>query len=261
MTTEFSCPGFFGKLPSHGDFINRRLSRGFLENWDEWLQNAIAASKATLADGWLDAYLTSPIWNFVLQTGLCGTKAYAGILMPSVDRVGRYFPLTIAAEIPDGLSPLYVAMTSSEWFERAGAVAVSSLEDEEFSLEDFDAAVEALGPATLAGAESEITNISADFPVDSGFCLPLNRVNGTAGSIAQLADGLIATQWQRYSVWWSEGSDRVAPSLLIYPGIPVAAAFTDFLEGQWSTQHWSVIGTAAPPELEESAPEAESESE
>jgi type VI secretion system protein ImpM len=261
MTTESSCPGFFGKLPSHGDFINRRLSRGFLEKWDEWLQSAVATSKATLADGWLDAYLTSPIWNFVLQSGLCGAKAYAGILMPSVDRVGRYFPLTIAAEIPNGLSPLQVAAAGSDWFDRAGDLAVSSLEDEEFSLEDFDAAVEALGPAILTEAESEFSDVSADFSVDVGFCLPLDRVNGAAGSIAQLADGLIATQWQSYSVWWSDGSDRVAPSLLIYPGIPAAEAFADFLEGQWSAQHWSVIGTAASPELEESVPEAESESE
>ena len=31
--------------------------------------------------------------------GVCGNKAWAGILMPSVDKVGRYFPLTICCEL------------------------------------------------------------------------------------------------------------------------------------------------------------------
>ena len=31
--------------------------------------------------------------------GVCGNKAWAGILMPSVDKVGRYFPLTICGEL------------------------------------------------------------------------------------------------------------------------------------------------------------------
>ena len=42
---ETSLPGFYGKFPELGDFVNRRMPRSFLDRWDEWLQNAIATSR------------------------------------------------------------------------------------------------------------------------------------------------------------------------------------------------------------------------
>ena len=94
--------GFYGKLPSHGDFVSRRLPREFLDVWDSWLQQAVAESKARLGSDWLDAYLNSPIWRFALMPGICGDQAYLGLMMPSIDRVGRYFPLTVAAPLEPG---------------------------------------------------------------------------------------------------------------------------------------------------------------
>ena len=55
--------GFYGKLPSHGDFLRRRVSDGFVGVWDAWLQESLATSRAVLADAWLDVYLTSPVWR------------------------------------------------------------------------------------------------------------------------------------------------------------------------------------------------------
>ena len=92
--------GFYGKLPSHGDFLRRRVSDGFVGVWDAWLQECVAASRDALADRWLDVYLTSPAWRFVCAPGACGQSAVAGVMVPSVDRVGRYFPLTVVAELP-----------------------------------------------------------------------------------------------------------------------------------------------------------------
>jgi len=40
--------GFFGKLPSRGDFVSRYLPKSFLEPWDNWLQTAIAQSRQQL---------------------------------------------------------------------------------------------------------------------------------------------------------------------------------------------------------------------
>jgi type VI secretion system protein ImpM len=40
--------------------------------------------------------LGTPIWHFVLPGGQCGPGATLGVWMPSVDRVGRLFPLTLA---------------------------------------------------------------------------------------------------------------------------------------------------------------------
>src|SRR5512139_3843786 len=95
-----SMPGWYGKIPNLGDFASRRLPSRFIVAWDDWLQRALASSRAQLGGQWLDLYLTSPVWRFLLMPGVCGSAAWAGVLMPSVDRVGRYFPLTIALELP-----------------------------------------------------------------------------------------------------------------------------------------------------------------
>ena len=49
-------------------------------------------SRDALGEGWLETYLTAPVWRFALAAGCCGPAA-AGIWLPSVDRVGRYYPL------------------------------------------------------------------------------------------------------------------------------------------------------------------------
>jgi type VI secretion system protein ImpM len=113
-----AAPGYHGKLPTKGDFITRRLPRGFLDSWDSWLQDVIAGSRTRMGEAWLDAYLTSPIWRFALPAGLCGEAAAADVVMPSVDRVGRYFPLTIAAVIPAGVDLLVVPARPKNWRDR-----------------------------------------------------------------------------------------------------------------------------------------------
>ena len=120
--------GFFGKLPSRGDFVSRHLPKSFVEPWDGWLQEAIARSRVQLGTAWRDAYCTSPIWRFALSDGLCGSAGYAGVLMPSVDRVNRYYPLVIAAPLLPN-SGLFTLPTLGEvWFHTAEQLALEGLE-------------------------------------------------------------------------------------------------------------------------------------
>ena len=37
--------GFYGKLPSHGDFLRRRVSDAFVDAWDAWLRECLASSR------------------------------------------------------------------------------------------------------------------------------------------------------------------------------------------------------------------------
>ena len=86
--------GIFGKLPQKRDFIALNLPRAVLEPFENWLQSAIAASRNELGTAWQDLYLVSPIWRFWIGGDIL-TTACAGALMPSVDSVGRFFPLAI----------------------------------------------------------------------------------------------------------------------------------------------------------------------
>jgi type VI secretion system protein ImpM len=98
------CPGWFGKIPSLGDFATRRLPRTFVDPWDEWLSAELSEARFVLADTWPAIYAQAPIACFSLGLGTVDDHTWHGILVPSFDRVGRQFPLTIAVGRPPHLS-------------------------------------------------------------------------------------------------------------------------------------------------------------
>ncbi|MET3377045.1 type VI secretion system protein ImpM [Variovorax boronicumulans] len=96
-------PGWFGKLPGMGDFAHRRLPEAFRSVWDPWLQRGLARLRDRHAD-WTSHYLEAPVWCFALGAQVVGERGWMGVLMPSVDGVGRYFPFTLAVELDEGAS-------------------------------------------------------------------------------------------------------------------------------------------------------------
>ncbi|WP_158554886.1 type VI secretion system-associated protein TagF [Methylovirgula sp. 4M-Z18] len=86
----------FGKLPSKRDFVAYNMVRPFLDQWEAWLQAGVASSRHTLGRRWQEIFLGFPIWRFWCGRQIFG-DAVTGALMPSVDGVGRYFPLTVCA--------------------------------------------------------------------------------------------------------------------------------------------------------------------
>jgi type VI secretion system protein ImpM len=139
-------PGWYGKLPSLGDFANRRLPPLFVEPWDRWLAGALLWWRED-DDAWLDAFLAAPTLRFALGAGVpfARSPGYAGVLMPSVDRVGRYFPLTVAR--PRGVAE---AQLPAAWLQALEGAAVAAL-DGDWSAERFDAELGALAPSDSAG--------------------------------------------------------------------------------------------------------------
>ncbi|HEY7580231.1 MAG TPA: type VI secretion system-associated protein TagF [Acetobacteraceae bacterium] len=89
--------GLYGKLPARGDFVRLGLPRDFTDPWDAWLQVVLTGSRCIMGEAWLPAFLEAPVWRFSLPPGMCGPWAALGLMLPSVDRAGRYFPLTFAA--------------------------------------------------------------------------------------------------------------------------------------------------------------------
>src|SRR5438034_2201745 len=127
--TQESFPaGWYGKIPGTGDFITRRMPPAFSESWDRWLQSAIAGSRDRLGGRWRDTFLSMPIWRFVLSPGMLTPNAWAGIMAPSVDAVGRYFPLAVAAALPSAsLDIVGTLMGAQSWFDDIEAIALSAI--------------------------------------------------------------------------------------------------------------------------------------
>lgn len=196
LTMPGTAPGIFGKLPWLGDFVVQRLPRGFVEPWDAWLQDGLAASRAALGDAWLDRYRTAPVCRFVLPARVAGPPV-AGLFLPSVDRVGRYFPLTLALPLDSEPAPDLPAGAAS-WFDALESVALAALE-EETRPEDWQSALERIGTPRLPPAERR--------PGSDGWILEsLTPDGGLAAAFARVADRL-APDAVPARFWTSPGAD------------------------------------------------------
>jgi type VI secretion system protein ImpM len=185
--------GVYGKLPARGDFVRAGLPRDFVEPWDAWWQRGIAASRDMAGDGWTASWLEAPIWYFVLPPGLLGAGGVTGVWMPSVDRAGRYFPLTIAAVAP------------------------------------FDWATHSAGlEAFLEGAEQAgLDALEHDLGAED-MLLRAEAALG-AGGPAMSGDALVAG----LACWWTQGGPRVAPRAASGARLPEGAAFAALLDDAW----------------------------
>lgn len=228
-------PGYFGKLPGFADFVTRRLPRAFVDPWDTWLQESIVSARDRLGVEWLDTYLTSPIWRFALGAGVCGSAGWTGLLMPSVDRVGRHFPLTLAAELPadSGLLPV---LSQEGWFERLEELALSSL-DEPFDLAVFDQQLQTLAlPASQSAPLSKLRGSQAEA---MSWCFELPSVASLGWSLPAIVESVFGSQLDRHTFWWTSGSAKVKPCLLTCRGLPHTAGAAAFLDGNWGRWGWA----------------------
>ena len=225
--------GYYGKVPTHGDFVQRRLPRSFIDPWDSWLQRAIAISREQLAEAWLDNYLHSPIWRFVLPAGLCGEHGAAGVLMPSVDSVGRYYPMTIAALLPGPANQLGIAAAGGAWFASAEDMALSCLEDG-FMLKVFEERLDSLG--AVPGASEDGMARLETLPASPNGGLGWTINGGSAeqlcpGIYPKLLDGFVRERFRRYTLWWTSGSHHIPSTLRLSEGLPAESDFAHFLCG------------------------------
>jgi len=225
--------GFFGKLPGRGDFIGRHLPKSFIEPWDAWLQTAIADSRTQLGGLWRECYCTSPIWRFALDAGLCGPTAYAGILMPSVDRVGRYYPLVIALPLAPTWPLLALPAIADPWFRQAEQLALMGLDLDRLDVDDFSRRVEALGEPPNPAFEADRGAVG-----DAWYC-PVPAATEIVALAPALAGDLLGRAFSRFSLWWTEGSERIARCLLICDGLPPVSGFAAFLAGEWRQWGWT----------------------
>lgn len=187
-----SVPGWYGKLPHVGDFVSRRLPEHFIRGWDEWLQGGLQCARDQLGPSWLEHYLVAPIYRFWIDAGLLGHSGWAGVLMPSVDRVGRHFPLTIALPLQPPRQGLASALAAVEWFAAVDAVARLVL-DVDFSVDDLE--------RRLAAIAASITDARGPTPCP--------------------AEG---------SVWWCDDAGQDATWFKCFSALPPATSFVDLLE-------------------------------
>ncbi len=239
--------GFYGKLPSNGDFLRRRVSDAFVGVWDGWLQECIAASRAALGDRWLDVYLTSPVWRFCCASGVCGSAPLIGLMAPSVDRVGRYFPLTLVAELPSDATLVSAARDAEPFFENAERLVIETLAADAIDVDGFESAVTVLArdlvaigsppPVVLERAAGAI--LTEDGRAD--WQVPIAASAALASAFDQVLSQRLSQLYDPLVLWWSNGSSTITPSCLITKGLPHPDTFAALLDGAWSRRQWRSV--------------------
>jgi type VI secretion system protein ImpM len=220
-------PGWFGKVPMLGDFAHRRLPMNIVARCDEWLSGCLATSRQELADGWLPLYLAAPLWCFAWAPRVADASWWFGVLMPSVDGVGRYFPLIICR---DAVTPPVRAESLSRlaaWYDAVAQCALSVLEPDA-SLQAFETRLMAVGG--LPGATddpSPALTLGDDGVRRAGNWLGTSSL-ADAPAMA-LRSGL--QQIEGHSVWWPCLHDSTAGRVAILSGLPNPMQYSQMLQG------------------------------
>lgn len=149
-------PGYYGKVPSQGDFVSSGLGRDLTDNLDDWLRQNIRESQTQMGRKWLNAFLIAPVWKFALQPGVLCNETVIGVMMPSVDRVGRYFPLVICARLTEIEPNIATLNALKPWFDAAERAARSTLSPQ-FNIASLNAQMQELAlfePSEIPGADN-----------------------------------------------------------------------------------------------------------
>jgi type VI secretion system protein ImpM len=228
--------GFFGKLPVMGDFVVRRLPMAFVAKWDDWLQEGISRSRQLLGDQWLNTYLVAPVWRFCLQPGVIDSKAWCGLMFPSVDRVGRYFPLALFAPLPADADLAALTVGQSSWFDQLETLAMQAL-NAGLNFEAWDSAVR-----DFARPRVELRGNAEDATVPISPGLPQKCLHIVIDS--HLESGHILAQHTHASgpprAWWWRVGDAKPETFEISEALPDANEFVALIDQQWTAHGWVV---------------------
>ena len=239
--------GWYGKIPGSGDFIARRVPPSFSDPWDRWLQQAIEGSKQRLGTRWRDAFLSTPAWRFILGPGVVGANAWAGLMVPSVDAVGRYFPLTAACALPSAsLDVVATLLGAGRWFDEIEAIALEAIAPRADTAAIDAALVQRRFEARwLAVPEAN----DATMPVRSAkpqmLCVDLGA-QVVSGAVSGRLRELAARLCEPYSAWLAEPSELFERSLLLCESLPAGEQFCAMMNGRWVEHGWGRRRLAGP---------------
>lgn len=192
--------GWFGKLPALGDFVTRRLPDTFVGPWEEWLTRSMSAARQDFGDDYNEVLLTFPVWRFVLPARAIDHNAWCGLLLPSVDRVGRCFPLTVAHPVEAGAFDEMGLGDFAPILDAQEQAALKVLEDD--NVEAFDqtiASLPALRPDLLRPDFDSLKSADADVQFEVG---------APQQWFEQFGQWMLLRQVGARGLWWTDGGER-----------------------------------------------------
>lgn len=216
--TTISAISWYGKLPSAGDFLQRRFPDALQRQWSHWFQVGLMNWQKEEQRGGERQFSNAPIWNFVVPPMLGGQQVQMGCLLPGRDSVGRQYPLCALMAInPLEWSPRHLAQ-AGDWYQQLGRTMLHAVRNG-YSPEQLDQALLAIPPVQLAEPEarSEILDV-----------------------IGYEGDGESSIGWQQaaecfdpqrqISFWWTNRSDGYPLYTHVHSGNFTGQLFTLLFE-------------------------------
>jgi len=142
--------GVFGKIPSKGDFISFGLPRRFTDPWESVCRTGLDRYRQHYATTWIDTFLVAPI--SVFSIALYTDEKWVGVVIPSVDKVNRYFPLLLARNVSTNLERRSHGAEKSLYgfFSEGTQTLLDALDVDRFDMESWCAHVTAVVATPVA---------------------------------------------------------------------------------------------------------------
>jgi type VI secretion system protein ImpM len=206
--------GLFGKLPQKRDFITFGIPGEILAPLETWLQTAVAASRSELGRSWEEIYLVAPIWRFWIGSDVFGAN-FAGVLMPSVDGVGRFFPLLAmyACENGETMPPPSYA-PQEKWFGAIEARLLGVLD------EGATPTVDTLLAGLPTPAMDSLAPNAHRSDFKGGPVWMAGQDTDTPSFLASIFEDDYREVARARSYWWVPGTDERGPVLHAKNGLP-----------------------------------------
>ncbi|MGN8001921.1 type VI secretion system-associated protein TagF [Acidovorax sp. 22279] len=216
-----SSVAWYGKLPSLGDFVGRRMPHALSSEWDAWMREGMEQLRRADGAGWSDTFVNAPLWFFIASLSTQGSPVI-GALAPSVDRVGRYYPLTVMATAPHAGCP-FADDVQVKAFLAGARSAIVEARRRALSVDDLDRRVSLLpNPfGTTLPSEREPSLIQ-DILLDLHEASQAHQA--TASDLAENIT-LPAGEWRAHtalfgeqSLWWISPTHRLESQELVHHG-------------------------------------------
>ncbi len=218
--------GWYGKLPILGDFITKRLADEFVKPWDAWLQAGMLEAKASFPEDWEEHFLTFPFWRFVIARGTLTDQAWAGLLIPSADRVGRLFPFTMVFPLDQASGANLDLARLDSTLDQFQALVNKLLEDD--LLAEFEESLAQIGTFDPSHPRLEDVRLSDLEP--SGGSIHFDKTVQIDKLLSRLAAQELFCKGAR-ALWWVQATESDNGIVRTSPAGLNSTLFVDLVRG------------------------------
>jgi type VI secretion system protein ImpM len=216
-------PGWFGKLSCLGDFASRRVTPEWQRGCDDWLSRCLSYSQQQRGAAWLPTYLAAPVWRFAWGPQVADAQWWFGLLMPSCDSVGRYFPLVLAQPRTAPPDDRFGFAHIDAWWQHLAQAALATLADGA-SLDSFEQQLAEAPPwpgVPASPLRAQPASGAHRWALPAGF--------GIDELAPALAADCLRERLLGQTLWWPWRPDDRPGQCTLVPGLPTPVLFDEML--------------------------------